>query len=105
MFSNIVNLCEEEAILQMGMKLKFSIDKNNSSRAFKVVIDNVPASNLTKGAVVQVFHDVYIVESLDGYRTHVEVHHQKLPQFCLPVLAGDEVDFVLAQAHGNPSAR
>jgi hypothetical protein len=81
------------------MKLRFSVDKKNSQRAYKVYIDNAPASRKSKGVVVSVADDVYILES------NVEVHRKKLPEFCLPVRCGDLVEYDLAQAQGNPSAR
>ena len=87
------------------MKLKFSVDKKNSGRAFKVIIDSAPTSRMTRGVVVDVLGEVYLVERDNDSRMRVDIHRKKLPEFCLPIQVGDVVEYELAQAQGPPSAR
>ena len=60
---------------------------------------------MSKGVIVSVAGDVYIVESRNSSQVQVEVHRKKLPEFCLPVQVEDLVEYDLAEAQGNPSAR
>jgi hypothetical protein len=73
-------------------------------RAYKVFVVSPPASSGIVGQVIGIEGNHFIVQCLKNHET-AEVHREKLPKFCLPIKVGDSVEYELAEAPGNPSAR
>jgi hypothetical protein len=69
-----------------------------------VFVVSVPASSWIVGQIIDTDVNHYIVRSLQSYEI-AEVHREKLPKFCLPIKVGDCIEYELAEAPGNPSAR
>ncbi len=65
---------------------------------------SVPASNWIVGQIIEIDVNHYIVQSLQSFEM-AEIHREKLPKFCLPIKVGDCIEYELAEAPGNPSAR
>ena len=63
-----------------------------------------PASSGIAGQVIGTEEDHYLVQSL-RFQENAEVHRDKIPKYCLPIKVGDSIEYELAEAPGNPSAR